>query len=165
LPSDTQRMDRYRKQSINLLQSALQQIKQGHWTRSEDLLWGSLTLAVKGVAVSRGDQLTTDEEVREYTSRLGNEQRDRRLREYTSRLGNEQRDRRLREAFTQLSNFGDAVERLRESRFRVDRIIPMLEDVSSAIERLWEMVPMADSTTESPSAETEIVEDTEQDKV
>jgi hypothetical protein len=149
LPSDTQRMDRYRKQSINLLQSALQQIKQGHWTRSEDLLWGSLTLAVKGVAVSRGDQLTTDEEVREYTSRLGNEQR----------------DRRLREAFTQLSNFGDAVERLRESRFRVDRIIPMLEDVSSAIERLWEMVPMADSTTESPSAETEIVEDTEQDKV
>ena len=149
MPSDTQRMDRYRKQSINLLQSALQQIKQGHWTRSEDLLWGSLTLAVKGVAVSRGDQLTTDEEVREYTSRLGNEQR----------------DRRLREAFTQLSNFGDAVERLRESRFRVDRIIPMLEDVSSAIERLWEMVPMADSTTESPSAETEIVEDTEQDKV
>ncbi len=149
MPSDTQRIDRYRKQSINLLQSALQQIKQGHWTRSEDLLWGSLTLAVKGVAVSRGDQLTTDEEVREYTSRLGNEQR----------------DRRLREAFTQLSNFGDAVERLRESRFRVDRIIPMLEDVSSAIERLWEMVPMADSTTESPSAETEIVEDTEQDKV
>lgn len=149
MASDTQRIDRYRKQSINLLQSALQQIKQGHWTRSEDLLWGSLTLAVKGVAVSRGEQLTTDEEVREYISRLGNEQR----------------DRRLREAFTQLSNFGDAVERLRESRFRVDRIIPMLEDVSSAIERLWEMVPLTDSLTESPSAEPEIVEDTEQNQI
>ena len=79
MASDTQRIDRYRKQSINLLQSALQQIKQGHWTRSEDLLWGSLTQAVKGVALSRGEQLTDDEGVREYASRLGHEQRDRRL--------------------------------------------------------------------------------------
>ena len=127
MASDTQRIGRYRKQSINLLQGALQQIKQGHWTRSEDLLWGSLTLAVKGVALSRGDQLTNDEEVREYVSQLGHEQR----------------DRRLREAFTQLSNFGESVERLREARSRVDRIIPMLEDVSSAIERLWEMALVA----------------------
>ncbi len=127
MASDTQRIGRYRKQSINLLQGALQQIKQSHWTRSEDLLWGSLTLAVKGVALSRGDQLTSDEEVREYVSQLGHEQR----------------DRRLREAFTQLSNFGESVERLREARSRVDRIIPMLEDVSSAIERLWEMALVA----------------------
>ncbi len=138
MASDTQRIDRYRKQSINLLQSALRQIKQGHWTRSEDLLWGSLTLAVKGVALSRGQQLTRDEEVREYASRLGHEQR----------------DRRLREAFTQLSNFGESVERLREARFRVDRIIPMLEDVSSAIERLWEMVPTAEPVTGPAGPET-----------
>ena len=142
---DTQRLDRYRKQSVNLLQSALQQIKQGHWTRSEDLLWGSLTLAVKGVALSRGEQLTNDEAVREYASRLGHEQR----------------DRRLREAFTQLSNFGESVERLRESRFRVDRIIPMLEDVSSAIERLWEMVPADNPTTEPAGPEKAIGEDAE----
>ena len=131
-PHIAQRIDRYRKQSINLLQGALQQIKRGHWTRSEDLLWGSLTQAVKGVALSRGEQLTNDEEVREYATRLGHEQR----------------DRRLREAFTQLSNFSESVERLREARFRVDRIIPMLEDVSSAIERLWELVPVADPVIE-----------------
>ena len=142
---DTQRLDRYRKQSVNLLQSALQQIKQGHWTRSEDLLWGSLTLAVKGVALSRGEQLSNDEAVREYASQLGHEQR----------------DRRLREAFTQLSNFGESVERLRESRSRVDRIIPMLEDVSSAIERLWEMVPADNSTTEPGGPEKTIGEDAE----
>ena len=145
MASDTQRIDRYRKQSISLLQGALQQIKQGHWTRSEDLLWGSLTLAVKGVALSRGEQLTQDEEVREYASRLGHEHR----------------DRRLREAFTQLSNFGESVERLREARFRVDRIIPMLEDVSSAIERLWEMAPAANSTTEPAGPEKAIGEDAE----
>ena len=145
LASDTQRIDRYRKQSIGLLQNALQEIKQGHWTRSEDLLWGSLTQAVKGVALSRGEQLTSDEAVREYASRLGHEQR----------------DRRLREAFTQLSNFGDSVERLREARFRVDRIIPILEDVSSAIERLWEMVPSANPITDPAGPETAIAEDVE----
>ena len=89
------------------------------------------------MALSRGEQLTDDEGVREYASRLGHEQR----------------DRRLREAFTQLSNFGESVERLREARFRVDRIIPMLEDVSSAIERLWEMVPVAESITDPADPE------------
>lgn len=145
MASDTQRIDRYRKQSVHLLQSALQQIKQGQWVRSEDLLWGSLTLAVKGVALSRGEQLTSDEGVREYATQLGHELR----------------DRRLREAFAQLSNFGESVERLREARSRVDRIIPMLEDVSSAIERLWEMVPTADSITDDASSETAIGKDAE----
>ena len=148
--SDTQRIDRYRKQSINLLQSALQQIKQGHWTRSEDLLWGSLTQAVKGVALSRGDQLTSDEEVREYVSQLGHEQR----------------DRRLREAFAQLSNFGESVGGLREARSRVDRIIPVLEDVRSAIGRLWEMAPVATQVmdaeiTNTTDPETAVGQDAE----
>jgi len=144
-PRNAQRIDRYRKQSINLLQGAMQQIKQGHWTRSEDLLWGSLTQAVKGVALSRGEQLDNEEEIRDYATRLGHEQR----------------DRRLREAFTQLSNFGESVERLREARFRVDRIIPMLEDVSSAIERLWELVPVAEPTTEPAEPEETVGQDAE----
>ena len=142
---NAQRIDRYRKQSINLLQGAMQQIKQGHWTRSEDLLWGSLTQAVKGVALSRGEQLDNEEEIRDYATRLGHEQR----------------DRRLREAFTQLSNFGESVERLREARFRVDRIIPMLEDVSSAIERLWELVPVAEPATEPAEPEETVGQDAE----
>ncbi len=144
-PRNAQRIDRYRKQSINLLQGAMQQIKQGHWTRSEDLLWGSLTQAVKGVALSRGEQLDNEEEIRDYATRLGHEQR----------------DRRLREAFTQLSNFGESVERLREARFRVDRIIPMLEDVSSAIERLWELVPVAEPATEPAEPAETVGQDAE----
>jgi hypothetical protein len=123
----------------------MQQIKQGHWTRSEDLLWGSLTQAVKGVALSRGEQLDNEEEIRDYATRLGHEQR----------------DRRLREAFTQLSNFGESVERLREARFRVDRIIPMLEDVSSAIERLWELVPVAEPATEPAEPAETVGQDAE----
>ena len=122
---DTKRISRYRKQSVQLLENALNQMREGHWSRSEDLLWGSLTLAVKGVALSRGEQLEDNEAVREYATRLGQERR----------------DRRIRDAFSQLSNFGDSVERLREGHFRVDRLLPVLEDVSSAIERLWEMAP------------------------
>ena len=144
-PRNAQRIDRYRKHSINLLQGAMQQIKQGHWTRSEDLLWGSLTQAVKGVALSRGEQLDNEEEIRDYATRLGHEQR----------------DRRLREAFTQLSNYGESVERLREAPFRVDRIIPMLEDVSSAIERLWELVPVAEPATEPAEPEETVGQDAE----
>ena len=125
---DQQRILRYRKQSLQLLESAFNQMRSGHWSRSEDLLWGSLTLAVKGVALSRGEQLDDEGAVREYAAQLGREGR----------------DRRIREAFSQLAAFGDSVERIRESRFRVDRLVPMLEDVSSAVERLWGMVPRDD---------------------
>ena len=124
----TQRINRYRKQSVQLLESALNQMRGGHWSRSEDLLWGSLTLAVKGVALSRGAHLEGEAAVREYATKLGQQRR----------------DRRIRDAFSQLANFTDSVERMREARFRIDRLLPVLEDVSSAIERLWEMVPRDD---------------------
>ena len=133
MPEDIQKLDnqkiaRYRKQSVHLLESAINEMRGGHWSRSEDLLWGSLTLAVKGVALTRGKELDGDEAVQEYASQLGQERR----------------DRRIREAFTQLASFGDSVERLRESRSRVDRLVSVLEDVTSAIERLWEMVQRDD---------------------
>lgn len=125
---DTQRIDRYRKRSVHLLEGAFNEMRGGRWSRSEDLLWGSLTLAVKGVALSRGTQLDGEQEVREYATRLGQEGR----------------DRRIRDAFGRLANIGDSLERIRESNFRLDRLVPMLEDVSSAIERLWELVPRDD---------------------
>ena len=124
MADDTQRIRRYRRQSFQLLENAFNQMRGGRWSRSEDLLWGSLTLAVKGVALSRGDQLADEEAVREYASQLGQERR----------------DRRIRDAFNQLTTFADAVERIRESRYRVDRLVPVIEDISSAVERLWEMV-------------------------
>ena len=121
---DTKKIHRYRKQSFQLLESAFNQMRSGHWSRSEDLLWGSLTLAVKGVALSQGKQLEGEEEVREFADQVGRQRR----------------DRRIRDAFEKLSDFAESVELIRESRFRVDRLLPVLEDVSSAVERLWEMV-------------------------
>ena len=51
---DTSRITRYRSQSLRLLESALEQMRAGRWERSEDLMWGSLSLAVRGVDLSRG---------------------------------------------------------------------------------------------------------------
>lgn len=119
------KIQRYRSQSRRLLDSAFSEMRGGRWMRSEDLIWGSLTLAVKGVAASRGDSVEGDEAVRAYAARLGQESR----------------DRRIREAFNQLTGFSDTVDRVRESRSRMDYLFLLLDDVSGAIERLWEMVP------------------------
>ena len=117
------RLHRYRNQSLGLLQTAFTELRHGRWSRSEELLWGSLTLAVKGVALSRGDILQGQDHIQAYAESLGKERR----------------DRRIREAFTQLSNFSDAAERVRDARYRVDRLTMMLEDLSSAVEKLWEL--------------------------
>ncbi len=125
---DTRRISRYRTQSLRLLDDALGQMRGGRWARSEDLLWGSLTLAIKAVALSRGQDLEGDEAVRDYATQLGRERR----------------DRRIREAFSQLASFAESVQRVRESRARADHLFPTLDDVSAAVERLWEMVPRDD---------------------
>ena len=80
-------------------------------------------MAVKGAALSRGDVLQDQDEIQAYAVALGRERR----------------DRRIREAFTQLSSFSDAADRVRDSRYRVDRLTMMLEDLSAAVEQLWLM--------------------------
>ncbi|MFQ6028831.1 MAG: hypothetical protein ACE5Q6_15210 [Dehalococcoidia bacterium] len=121
----TKRIQRYRNQSLRLLDNALTEMRNGRWTRSEDLLWGSLTQAVKGVALSRGDSPEDDAAVRAYATKIGQEHR----------------DRRIRDAFEQLGNFSETLELVRDSRSRVDQLFLTLDDVSSAVERLWELVP------------------------
>ena len=125
---DQDRLVRYRGQSLRLLQDAMDQIRKGRWDRCEELLWGSLTLAVKGVALGRGralDGLKAGEES-------------------AHELGEENRDRRIREGFTKLASFGETAERVRESRIRADSLVATLEDVTGAVERLWDLAPGGD---------------------
>ena len=114
---------RYRSQSLRFLEDAVTQVRSGRWARAEDLLWGSLTLAVKGVALSRGLELEGDAEVREYAVQLGGERR----------------DRRIREAFGWIADFTQAAQRVRKSRYGADRVASMLEDVGAVVKRLWEL--------------------------
>lgn len=131
------RLRRYRNQSLQLLQTAFNELRQGRWSRSEELLWGSLTLAVKGAALSRGDVLEDPDQIKTYAEAIGRERR----------------DRRIREAFNQLSNFSDAAERVRDSRYRVDRLTVMLEDLSAAVEQLW-AIASPDDPPDEPNEQT-----------
>ena len=128
---------RYRSQSLRLLDGALSEMRNGRWNRTEELIWGSLTQAVKGVALSRGDGIEGEEAVKDYASSLGQQYR----------------DRRIREAFTQLAGFADTADRVRETRSRMDYLFMILDDVSAAIERLWELVPVENELA-PPTTET-----------
>ena len=125
---DEDRMVRYRGQSLRLLQDAMEEIRTGRWDRCEELLWGSLTQAVKGVALGRGQELGGSEAVEEYAQELAHENR----------------DRRIRESFTKLASFGETAEKVRESRIRADHLVQTLEDVTGAVERLWDLAPGGD---------------------
>ena len=126
MATDTARINRYRSQSLRLLDNALGDMRGGRWAQSEDLLWGSLTLAVKAVALSRGQSLSDDKSVREYAEQLGQERR----------------DKRIRESFERLAAFGESLQNIRESRGRLDRLFSILDDVASAVEQLWDLVPV-----------------------
>ena len=126
MATETARINRYRSQSLRLLDNALGDMRGGRWAQSEDLLWGSLTLAVKAVALSRGQSLSDD----------------RSIREYAKQLGQEQRDKRIRESFDRLAAFGESLQNIRESRGRLDRLFSILDDVASAVEQLWDLVPV-----------------------
>jgi len=128
------KIQRYRSQSLRLLDSAFGEMRSGRWMRSEELIWGSLTLAVKGVALSQGEEVDGEEAVKLYAARLGKEHR----------------DRRIREAFTQLSAFSETVDQVRESRSRVEYLFLQLDDISAAVERLLELV--SDKNTDSISS-------------
>ena len=130
---DQSRIDRYRSQSLRLLENAVSELRGGRWARSEEMLWGSLTLAVKGAALSRGDSVEDDQSVRAYAHQLGTDLR----------------DRRVRESFEQLGNLGATLERARESRRRVEGVFRSLDDISGAVERLWDLVDSNLASTEA----------------
>ena len=127
-PEQRRRLVRYNDQSVRLVRDAMNEARQSRWLRCEELLWGSVTLAAKGVALTRGYELDGRQAVEEYC-------RD---------LGRENNDRRIRDAFTRLGGFADAADRVRESRGGAQHLISIMEDVTSAIERLWDMVPLDD---------------------
>ena len=119
---------RYRGQSLRLLQEAIEEIRAGRWERCEELLWGSLTQAVKGVALGRARELDGPKAVEDYARELGKENQ----------------DRRIRESFGKLSSFGEIAEKVQESRIRADHLVQTLEDVTGAVERLWDLAPGGD---------------------
>ena len=131
------RLARYNGQSVRLLRDAMNEARQARWLRTEELLWGSVTLAVKSVALVRGDEVDDRQSVEEYAQALGREQN----------------DRRIRDAFSRLGTFADVADRMRDSRGGAQQLISILEDVTAAVERLWDMVPLDDNADAEDDAD------------
>ena len=127
----TARLTRYHSQSVRLLRDAMNEARQNRWLRCEELLWGSVTLAVKGVALTRGDQPDSRDAVEQYAKTLGRQQH----------------DRRIRDVFSRLNSFADAADRAGESRSGAQRLVAILEDITAAAERMLAMLPQPETTT------------------
>ena len=123
------RLTRYRSQALRLLGSAQDTMSRGQWNQAEDLLWGSLVAAARGVALWHGEPAESDAE----------------LKDFVRRLGDQERDRYIRDAFDHLSAWADTAERVRDRRSRVDYLFLAMDDLSEAVERLVAHIPSADS--------------------
>ena len=119
------RLARYRSQALRLLDSAQAAMSRGQWNQSEELLWGSLVAAARGVALWHGEPVDSDDA----------------LRDFLRRLGSQEQDRYIRDAFDHLSALSDAAERVRERRSRVDYLFLAMDDVTEAVERLVARIP------------------------
>lgn len=125
------RLTRYRSQALRLLDSAQTAMSRGQWNQSEELLWGSLVAAARGVATWHGEAADSDDA----------------LKSFLRRFGEEERDRYIRDAFDHLSALSDAAERVRERRSRVDYLFLAMDDLSESIERLVSRIPGGDQAT------------------
>ena len=125
-PDIERQVKRYYGLSKRYIDNAMVEVACGRWKPAEDLLWGSVVAAVKAVAWSRGEPLQDNAEVETYTRSLGQEMK----------------DRRIRDAFTRLSGYATMFDRLHDSpRENTRRLIMDVEEVASAVQRLWRLLP------------------------
>jgi hypothetical protein len=115
-------------------------MQRGQWNQAEELLWGSLVAAARGVALWYGEPADTDAT----------------LRDFLRRLGEQERDRHIRDAFDHLSALSAAAERVRERRSRVDYLFMAMDDLSDAIDRLVALIPGEDSAGPSTDPDDEV---------
>ena len=122
-------LTRHRTRALRLLDSAQDAMRRGRWNEAEDLLWGSLVSAARGVALWHGQPSDDDAK----------------LRTFLHHLGEQERDRHLRDAFDHLSAFAAAAESVRERRSRVDYLFIAMDDLTESIERLTAHIPGDDA--------------------
>ena len=141
-PSLPARLARYRNQAVRLQESAHVAMQRGQWSQAEDLIWGSLVAASRGVALWYGEDVSDDA----------------RLKEFVKRVGEEEKDRYIRDAFDHLSALADAAERVRERRTRVDYLILAMDDLDEVIDRLVARIPGGDGAMPSVDSDDDVAD-------
>lgn len=115
---------RYIAQSHRYEDLALRRLRQGEWSNVAELLWGSLSAAVKAVAAQRGVALGTAEA----------------MRAYAKSIARETGDPRIGEAFSYVDQFSESMSTISETRFMLDHVYLAIEEITRAIERFRSLV-------------------------
>jgi hypothetical protein len=136
------RLTRYRDQALRLQESARVAMQRGQWSQAEELIWGSLVAASRGVALWYGEDTSDDTK----------------LKEFVRRVGEEENDRYIRDAFDHLSALADTAERVRERRTRVDYLILAMDDLDEGIDRLVARIPGGDESLPSANPDDDVVD-------
>ncbi len=136
------RLARYRNQAVRLQESAHVAMQRGQWSQAEDLIWGSLVAASRGVALWYGEDVSDDAK----------------LKGFLKRVGEEEKDRYIRDAFDHLSALADTAERVRERRSRVDYLILAMDDLDEGIDRLVARIPGGDDTLPSVDPDDDVAD-------
>ena len=136
------RLSRYRSQAVRLQESAHVAMQRGQWSQAEDLIWGSLVAASRGVALWYGEDAGDDAA----------------LRQFVRRVGEEEKDRYIRDAFDHLSALADAAERVRERRTRVDYLILAMDDLDEGLDRLVARIPGGDEPLPSIDPDDDVAD-------
>ena len=139
MAQDISQIKRYRSQSLQLLDKSLSVLRSGRWSQTEELLWGSLMLAVKSHALCNGKTISKEETAEHYAYELGIESN----------------ERTITEAFKQLSGFSDTLERVQDERTRVDYLFLLLDDVSAGVEKIWDLIEEITFNEDCQSGESE----------
>ena len=117
-------------------------MQRGQWTQAEELIWGSLVAASRGVALWYGESASDDAA----------------LRAFVRRVGEEEQDRYIRDAFDHLTALAEAAERVRERRIRVDYLIMAMDDLDEGIDRLVARIPGGDDAVPSVDPDDDILD-------
>ena len=136
------RLARYRSQAVRLQESARVAMQRGQWSQAEDLIWGSLVAASRGVALWYGENTADDAQ----------------LREFVRRVGEQEKDRYIRDAFDHLSALAEAAERVRERRSRVDYLILAMDDLDEGIDRLVARIPGGEDPLPSADPDDDVAD-------
>ena len=74
------RVEKHKSQSIHYYENAMKSIRTGNVEKASEFLWGSVSQAIKAVALSRGIELRSYRQIRDYAMEIARDLRDESIR-------------------------------------------------------------------------------------
>jgi len=117
-----EQIEKHKAQSLHYLENAFRFIKAGDAEKASEFLWGSVAQAMKAVALNKGIQLKSHEDLRRYAIGLARELQDESLRNTFYR------------AQSLHSNFY-------ETGLLMEDVVMSAEDVRATVAKLLSLIP------------------------